>query len=113
MDFLNILTEEEKIVARKVRFCRSFWQERIGLRFCGDPEGGAYFPTGGSVDMLFCRVPLRIIWLTKDNEYISETLAFPWHPLYRSPKGTGRILELAIDNAFKFKPKQRLTIKLF
>ena len=111
VDFLDVYTDKDEVVSRKVRFCNNYWNETMGLRFVKDPEGGAYFPIGGAVDMLFCKVPLRIIWLTKNHEYISEAHAYPWHPLYLPPWGTGKILELPVSNTSKFAPKQRLVIK--
>jgi uncharacterized membrane protein (UPF0127 family) len=104
--------KNRKIIAKGVKYCRSFSSKVLGLMFTSSPGQGAFLPDVKDIHMNFVRFELRVIWLDKNFKVVHQTIARKWR-LYNGPEEAQHVLELPVDKRYNIKVGDKLEIKIY
>lgn len=104
--------KKEKLIAKRVKYCRSLRSRILGLMFVHGPGNGALLPDVNAIHMNFVRFNLRIVWLDKDFTVLDQITARKWR-LYNGPEGARHVLELPADKKYDIKNGDKLRIKIY
>ncbi|MCL4398340.1 DUF192 domain-containing protein [Candidatus Parvarchaeota archaeon] len=99
-----------KLIAKDVKYCRTFSSKVMGLMFVSSPGKGAFLPDVKDIHMNFVRFELRVIWLNKNFKVVHQTIARKWR-LYNGPEEAQHVLELPVDGKYNIKVGDKLELR--